>query len=150
MSKDWVQIKSQEGYINLLNLGSMDFIRRDNNGMHQIAFHCGETILTDNYDLEEERDKAYDLLIKMLNPVKSKRTSSVFVIPTAKEVEEYAAKISFTIKSGDAFIDYYGARDWTMGNTKIKCWRACLRTWKSRREAEKAETNNIDEWKDVR
>lgn len=56
-----------------------------------------------------------------------------FTPPTAQEVEEYAKTIKFDL-SGQAFCDYYEARNWMLGKTKMKSWKAAIRTWKSRRD----------------
>lgn len=47
----------------------------------------------------------------------------------ANEVTEYARSIGF-ILDGQKFIDHYDANGWVRGKTKIKDWKACVRTWK--------------------
>jgi len=37
-----------------------------------------------------------------------------------------------------AFIDHYTANGWKRGNTPVKDWRACVRTWESRRKEQSA------------
>ncbi|MCD8052170.1 MAG: hypothetical protein LUE89_10925 [Clostridiales bacterium] len=32
------------------------------------------------------------------------------------------------------FVDHYEAGGWMRGNTKIKSWKACVRTWTQRQE----------------
>lgn len=55
-----------------------------------------------------------------------------FVVPTAKEASDYAKTIDFEL-DGEAFVDHYATNGWMRGNTKIKDWKACVRTWKKRR-----------------
>ena len=54
----------------------------------------------------------------------------------AQEVTEYAASIGF-ILDGQNFIDHYEANGWKRGNTSIKDWKACVRTWKKNASPDK-------------
>jgi hypothetical protein len=60
----------------------------------------------------------------------AKAPSPRFQPPTREEVIEYAKSIDFPSINPDAFIDHYEANGWMRGNTKIKSWKACVRTWK--------------------
>ena len=51
-----------------------------------------------------------------------------FVPPTADEVNEYCRKNGYHI-DGEYFVNWYGARKWMSGKTKIQDWKACVRTW---------------------
>jgi hypothetical protein len=55
-----------------------------------------------------------------------------FSKPTAKEVANYAKSIEFDL-DGQQFIDYYESKGWLVGKSKMKDWRAAVRTWKTRR-----------------
>ncbi len=55
--------------------------------------------------------------------------SKRFVKPTPAEVEEYARTIDYTI-DGEAFCDFYESKGWMIGKSPMKCWKACVRTWK--------------------
>ena len=54
-----------------------------------------------------------------------------FQKPTAQEVSEYAASIGFQL-DGERFVSHYDSNGWKVGRNKMKDWRACVRTWKSR------------------
>lgn len=56
--------------------------------------------------------------------------------PTPEEVTAYAKSINFEL-DGATFCDYYEARNWCIGKTKMKSWPAAVRTWKSRRANER-------------
>lgn len=64
-----------------------------------------------------------------------------FQRPTPQEVEAYAKTQNCRI-NGQQFCDYYEAGGWRRGNTPIKSWKACVRTWKSREPA-KSQTYGI-------
>jgi len=51
----------------------------------------------------------------------------------ANEVSIYAESIGFSIDA-EGFIDHYEANGWFRGKTKIKDWKACVRTWKKNKE----------------
>jgi len=57
-------------------------------------------------------------------------TSNVtrFIPPTVEEVAEYCRERGNSIDA-QAFVDHYETNGWIRGKTKIKDWRACVRTW---------------------
>ena len=55
-----------------------------------------------------------------------------FIPPTAEEIAAYAAEIGFAKLDVQKFIDHYSAKGWKIGSTKVKDWRACVRTWHAR------------------
>lgn len=69
---------------------------------------------------------------------------------SASEVSEYALTFDF-ILDGQAFIDHYEANGWMRGNSKIKCWKACVRTWKARESKQVAtkKTNGNAQWEQL-
>jgi len=65
-----------------------------------------------------------------------------FVPPTVGEVSEYCQKRGNGIDP-QGFVDYYASQGWMRGKTKIRDWRACVRTWE-RRSANQAQTATPD------
>lgn len=65
----------------------------------------------------------------------SKPEKSLFKKPTAEDVEAYAASIGFQLK-GSYFVDYYESKGWVVGHSKMKNWKAAVRTWKANRDSE--------------
>lgn len=64
--------------------------------------------------------------------VKRKAVVSVsFKPPTLEEVTSYCQERMNGI-SPRSFIDHYSANGWIRGKTKIKDWKACVRTWEAR------------------
>jgi len=57
------------------------------------------------------------------------RSLSHFIKPTTAEITEYGKSIGFLI-DGEEFFDHYEANGWIRGKTKIKDWKACVRTWR--------------------
>jgi len=67
---------------------------------------------------------------------------SSFQKPTPEEVTEYAKSIGFVLE-GSAFVDHYEAGGWMRGKTKIKDWRACVRTWRKIDSASKTTQTEV-------
>ena len=51
-----------------------------------------------------------------------------FKPPTVAEVSEYCKERGNNVNPA-TFIDHYEANGWMRGKNKVKCWKACVRTW---------------------
>jgi hypothetical protein len=67
--------------------------------------------------------------------------SKKFVVPEPEEVTEYAKSIGFNLQ-GQKFCDFYEARGWMVGKSRMKDWRAAVRTWKTRQAEEGVPTRS--------
>ena len=56
-----------------------------------------------------------------------------FTPPTLEEVRDYCHERKNGIDP-QKFIDHYEANGWIRGKTKIKDWKACVRTWEKTTE----------------
>jgi DNA-binding MarR family transcriptional regulator len=65
-----------------------------------------------------------------------------FKPPTVSEVAAYCSERNNGINA-QKFIDHYEANGWMRGKNKIKCWKACVRTWESR----DAESKPKSQWR---
>lgn len=61
-----------------------------------------------------------------------KKRPARFVPPTPAEVDAYIAERGFTGFTGQQLVDHYEANGWMRGKTKIRDWKACVRTWAQR------------------
>ena len=59
---------------------------------------------------------------------KIKTRASPFVPPKIEDVFSYCFERNNKVDP-QAFIDHYEANGWMRGKNKIKCWKACVRTW---------------------
>ena len=57
-----------------------------------------------------------------------RKRSNKFIIPTLQEVRDYCLERKNGINP-ESFIDHYQAKGWIVGKSKMKDWRACVRTW---------------------
>lgn len=60
-------------------------------------------------------------------PTRSKR----FVPPSVDEVREYCQERGNSVDP-QRFVDYYSSNGWMVGKTKMKDWKAAVRTWEQR------------------
>lgn len=63
---------------------------------------------------------------------KAKRESKRFAPPSVDDVQEYCEEKGYQIDP-EAFVDFYAAKGWKVGNQPMKDWKAAVRTW-TRRE----------------
>lgn len=73
-----------------------------------------------------------------LNPITDSGASPVaprgkkyFTPPTVEEVRDYCLERKNNINP-QKFVDHYETNGWMRGSTKIKDWKACVRTWEQR------------------
>jgi hypothetical protein len=59
---------------------------------------------------------------------KPKKPVKRFVPPTVEQVQEYCDHRCNNVDP-QKFVDHYIGNGWVRGRTKIKDWKACVRTW---------------------
>lgn len=71
-----------------------------------------------------------------------------FKKPTLKEIEDYCIERKNNVDAR-YFFDYYESCNWMRGKTRMKDWKATIRTWERntvRNKSSKPETKEIDGW----
>ena len=101
-----------------------------------------EPVTKDNQSIEKELEKEKELELDLEEKgiartgAKSTRTARPpFKKPTVEEVNEYCRERKNGIDAQD-FCDFYESKGWKVGNTPMKDWRACVRTWENRKKKE--------------
>jgi phage replication O-like protein O len=69
---------------------------------------------------------------------KRKYIKEKFLKPTVAEIAEYCKERNNGINA-QLFFDHYETSDWKRGNTAIKSWKACVRTWEQRNKTNSKE-----------
>ena len=64
------------------------------------------------------------------------RKRKVFVKPTVEEVRTYCRERRNNVNA-ENFINFYESKGWKVGNTPMKDWKACVRTWEQRDKSNK-------------
>lgn len=71
-------------------------------------------------DIDIDKDKEKD--------INNSKPSSRFTPPTLEEVKAYCIERKNNVDP-ERFIDYYTSNGWLVGKTKMKDWKAAVRTW---------------------
>jgi len=78
---------------------------------------------------------------KQVNNKTSKSTR--FIAPSIQEVTDYCQERgNFIIPIN--FIDHYETNGWMRGKTKIRDWKACIRTWEKNHNPEESQTRSLE------
>ncbi|WP_290155417.1 phage replisome organizer N-terminal domain-containing protein [uncultured Dubosiella sp.] len=95
--------------------------------------HCNDDV-TDgcekrNVEIEiERRDRDKD---RKKEKSKKENRPSRFTVPTVDEVRAYCVSRKNQVDP-EAFVDFYESKGWTIGQNKMKDWKAAVRTWEKR------------------
>lgn len=106
------------------------------------TLQCNADETTCNTEIEIEKEIESDLEIEREGEKNgsgvdtpetppARKKSSRFVPPSLEEVKAYCAERG-NLVDAERFYNYYTAANWYRGNTKIKDWRACVRTWEQK------------------
>lgn len=90
-------------------------------------------IIPINADINSQREKEREKEIKT-NKEKNKR--KIFYPPSLSDVENYCSERKNRI-SPKQFVDYYTSNGWVVGKSKMKDWKAAVRTWENRDKQQK-------------
>lgn len=83
-------------------------------------------------DVDNDVDVDNELLDKSNNKEKEIKEKEIistrFVKPTVEEIKAYCTERNNGIDA-QSFFDFYQSKGWKVGNTPMKDWKACVRTW---------------------
>lgn len=74
---------------------------------------------------------------------------AVFTAPTVDDVADYCKERGNKIDA-QRFVDYYQSNGWMRGKTKIKDWKACVRTWEQHDSASASQPTKAVPVRDMR
>ncbi len=67
--------------------------------------------------------------------------SNIFVPPTVEEVKAYCEEKGYSVDP-DQFVDHYESNGWMVGKSKMKNWKASVRTWQRNRNTDQSGKKN--------
>lgn len=98
-----------------------------------------------NYSMEKlHKEKESKLNKNKLNKRESidasasNSSSSRFIKPTIQDIRAYCLERHNNVDP-EVFFDFYESKNWMIGKSKMKDWRAAVRTWEKRQIQEKKE-----------
>tara|TARA_R110002051_G_scaffold22212_4_gene57791 strand:- start:291 stop:923 length:633 start_codon:yes stop_codon:yes gene_type:complete len=75
--------------------------------------------------------------------VNNKTIGKKFVPPTVSQVQDYCLERKNTVDP-ETFVNFYLSKNWVIGKSKMKNWKAAVRTWeKNRRESNYSSPANL-------
>lgn len=102
--------------------------------------------VTQSHATEEDKEEDLDIRNKNDNmgdptdaPERKRSKRKPFVPPTVEEVREYCKQRKNKVNP-EKFVNSYTAKGWMIGKTKMKDWKAAVRTWEQ--EDKKEEVKN--------
>ena len=87
--------------------------------------------LSESVSVSESEYEVQDVPDTNVGNTRSKR----FVPPTVDEVRAYCQERGNCVNP-QRFVDYYSSNGWMVGKTKMKDWKAAVRTWEQRGNAQ--------------
>lgn len=90
--------------------------------------------LAESYPNASEQEQEQEIEKPSAN-AEGKKRSARFVPPSPDEVDAYIAQQGYSGFTGQQLVDHYAANGWRRGNTPIRDWKACVRTWWNREKA---------------
>ena len=72
---------------------------------------------------------------RMKEIIESGAKTKRFSPPTVEEVKAYCLEHGYNVDA-ERFVDFYSSKGWLVGKTKMKDWKAAVRSWHSRNKSE--------------
>ena len=96
---------------------------------------------------EKEIEKEIEIEIEIDIDKESKKTAKRFLPPSVEEVQAYCKERGNNVDA-NAFVDFYESKGWMVGKSKMKDWKACVRTWEQRDKKDKKTQKKISTERD--
>jgi|TARA_R100000808_G_C2149313_1_gene157708 DNA-binding transcriptional ArsR family regulator len=82
------------------------------------------------------KEKFKDNNTKVNNNITYSNNKGRFKKPNIIDIDNYCRERNNNIDA-ETFFDFYESKDWKVGKTKMKDWKACVRTWEKRQTKNK-------------
>lgn len=78
-----------------------------------------------------------------VNDKEKEKRKRTFIKPTVEEVQNYCRERRNNVNA-ENFMNFYESKGWKVGNTPMKDWKACVRTWEQRDKPKRTEWELIE------
>ena len=130
------------------NLKQAGYIRMKRHSTGHVDWYVYDRPQIDSPKLDNPQGENKALISTEYKQVLNNNKSKRFVKPSLDDVAEYCASRQNTIDA-EVFIDYYESVGWVVGKSKMKDWKAAVRTWERRRKTETAPSVDFDQYEGV-
>jgi hypothetical protein len=79
----------------------------------------------------QQKLKDNNTIINTVNNTVNKKKGVSFKIPEVSDIKKYCLERKNSVDA-ESFFDFYESKGWLVGKTKMKDWKACIRTWERR------------------
>ena len=137
----WLKILEDNNYIKRVNIYKPDSKQIETRVITLVNSSIKQK-LTDNTNININNNNLTD-----------SNKKAFFKKPSVDDILNYCKERNNNIDA-EAFIDFYESKDWKIGKNKMKCWKACVRTWE-RRETKKPKSmskldSQISAWQEAK
>lgn len=105
------------------------------------SYQTNDTQLSNNIRIEEYNNstikgntyysnKANNYYIDPTEKTKNTEKTKIFQKPSIEEIKDYCVSRNNNVDA-NRFFDYYESKGWTIGKSKMKDWKAAVRTWEN-------------------
>jgi hypothetical protein len=84
---------------------------------------------------KNQANEAVNVNVNVNDTVINKSIINKFIIPTIEEIKDYCLNRNNNINP-ETFHNFYSSKGWLVGKTKMKDWKACIRTWEQKEKPE--------------
>ncbi len=95
--------------------------------------HDSSPVVTKETEPEQEQEPEPEQELEPEQERKGKESSARFTPPSVDDVRAYCRERGNYVDP-QTFVDFYAAKGWVVGRTKMKDWRAAVRTWERRNQ----------------
>ena len=129
-----------EGTDNFPKTENSNFTKKNNNFTPVYSnFHEMNSNFTHNLNNLKNLN---NLVVEENTTTKNISTFSDFSEPSVQQVRDYANEIGFETLDAEYFVNYYRSKDWFVGKSKMKNWKASVSIWKHRESKENSNLMN--------
>jgi hypothetical protein len=104
-----------------------------------ISYHDASNTLANCYS-----DRTESVPQKRREEKRREEESGRFTPPSVNDVREYCESRNNGI-SAEAFVSFYQSKGWLVGKSKMKDWKASIRTWETKNKSNTQYASSLDE-----
>ena len=130
----WISILVEKGYIFnkiIYKEGSKEILNR----YLSLVKYPIEEKLKENNTYMNNTDEYKESISKDI-------PKKVFRKPTIEEIKSYCKERNNYVDA-ETFYDFYESKDWYVGKSKMKDWKACVRTWEKNKPRRERKSNEF-------
>ena len=131
----WIKELRERGYISV----SYTYKEGSNEIANRYMQICYGGLSKNDKGVLTKMLKSNNTSININTTYSNKEESVSFKKPTINEIDNYCKERNNNIDA-ETFYDFYESKNWKIGKSSMKNWKACVRTWEKRQSKTKGMT----------